>query len=155
MGLGSAYVCNRPPLLVGARQIWQCETKEAFDCPADVARSEKDRLMSWIKRRPTGTSRDREETQEQAKPQRFAVPAQYRPLHKYLADRYADTVVLTFSEIEDLLGFTLPDLARLQQEWWTKGDADSAPSAQSRSWTQASRTATPNLSAQTVVFVRG
>jgi hypothetical protein len=111
--------------------------------------------MTWMKKRSTGTGSDRGETPEQAKPQRFAVPAQYRPLHKYLDGRYADTVVLKFSEIEDLLGFTLPDLARLQEEWWANGDADSAPSAQSRSWIQASRTAKPNLAAQTVVFVRG
>jgi len=84
----------------------------------------------------------------------FAVPAEYLSLHKYLDDRYANTVVLTFAEIEDLLGFTLPDLARLQQAWWANGDADSTPSAQSRSWTQASRTAKPNLLARTVVFWR-
>jgi DNA-directed RNA polymerase specialized sigma24 family protein len=30
------------------------------------------------------------------------------PLHKYLDDRSADAVVLTFAEIEDLAGFALP-----------------------------------------------
>ena len=89
-----------------------------------------------------------------ATPHPFAVPAEYLSLHKYLDDRYANTVVLTFAEIEDLLGFTLPDLARLQQEWWANADADSTPSAQSRSWSQASRTAKPNLLARTVVFER-
>ncbi|OLE83923.1 MAG: hypothetical protein AUF76_05025 [Acidobacteria bacterium 13_1_20CM_2_65_9] len=93
-------------------------------------------------------------TQAPATPQPFAVPAEYLSLHKYLDDRYANTVVLTFAEIEDLLGFTLPDLARLQQEWWANADAGSSPSAQSRSWTQASRSAKPNLLAQTVVFER-
>lgn len=88
------------------------------------------------------------------KPQPVAVPAEYLSLHKYLADRYANTVVLTFSEIEDLLGFTLPDLARLQQEWWANADADSRPSAQARSWTHARRTAKPNLLARTVTFER-
>jgi hypothetical protein len=82
------------------------------------------------------------------------VPAEYVSLHKYLDDRYANTVVLTFAEIEDLLGFTLPDLARLQLEWWASADSDSNPSAQSRSWTQASRTAKANLLAQTVAFER-
>jgi len=87
-------------------------------------------------------------------PNSVAVPAEYRSLHKYLDDRYANTVVLTFAEIEDLLGFTLPDLARVQQEWWATADADSIPSAQSRSWIEASRTAKPNLLARTVVFER-
>jgi hypothetical protein len=82
------------------------------------------------------------------------VPAEYRALHKYLDDRYANTVVLTFGEIEDLLGFALPDPARIEQAWWANPEADSTPSAQSRSWTHASRTAKPNLQAQTVAFER-
>lgn len=86
--------------------------------------------------------------------QSFAVPAEYLPLHKYLDDRFADTVVLTFGEIEDLLGSALPEPARLEQAWWMNADPDSAPSPQSRSWTQASRTAKPNLQAQIVVFER-
>jgi hypothetical protein len=82
------------------------------------------------------------------------VPAEYRSLHKYLDERYANTVVLTFAEIEDLLGFALPALARLRQDWWANPRADSTPSAHSYSWTRASRSATANLVAQTVVFER-
>src|SRR6187399_3236244 len=69
------------------------------------------------------------------------VPAEYRSLHKYLDGRYADTVVLRFAEIEDLLGFALPDHARLQQDWWANADADGEPSTQSRSWIHAARSA--------------
>lgn len=89
-----------------------------------------------------------------AKPPRFAASFEYLSLHKYLDERYANTVVLTFAEIEDLLGFALPDVARVQQEWWATAGAGSTPSAQSRSWTEASRTAKANLLAQTVVFER-
>jgi hypothetical protein len=89
-----------------------------------------------------------------AVPPSFAVPAGYLSLHKYLDNRYANTVVLTFREIEDLLGFALPERARLQQEWWANTDTDSTSSVQSRSWTHASRTAKANLLAQTVVFER-
>lgn len=84
----------------------------------------------------------------------FAVPAEYRALHKYLDERFADTVVLTFAEIEDLLGSPLPERARLQPEWWVNAEEDTSPSPQSRSWIQASRTAKANLTAQTVVFDR-
>jgi hypothetical protein len=84
----------------------------------------------------------------------FVVPAEYLPLHKYLDGRYADTVVLTFAEIEDLLGITLPDLARAEAEWWSNGDAAATPSPQARSWTRANRTAKPNLRAQIVTFER-
>ena len=82
------------------------------------------------------------------------VPSQYRSLHKYLDGRYADTVVLRFTEIEDLLGCALPEGAREQQDWWADGNVNGEPTAQSRSWTQASRTAKANLVAQTVVFER-
>jgi hypothetical protein len=101
-----------------------------------------------------GNNGARAQTPAPAKPQRFTVPAEYVSLHKYLDERYANTVVLTFAEIEDLLGFTLPDLARLQQAWWANADGDNPPSAQARSWTQANRTAKPNLLAQTVAFER-
>jgi hypothetical protein len=74
---------------------------------------------------------------------------QYRALHKYLDDRYASTVVLRFTEIEDILGFKLPEIARLQREWWTNGTSE-----QSTSWASATRTAAPNLTAQTVTFTR-
>jgi hypothetical protein len=82
------------------------------------------------------------------------VSAPYRALHAYLRGRFADTVVLTFAEIEDLLGWTLPEAARVQVEWWEKDGAESEDSPQSRAWTQASRTAKPHLFARRVVFDR-
>jgi hypothetical protein len=78
----------------------------------------------------------------------------YLALHKYLVNRYADTVVLTFADIEDLLGFTLSNLARVRQDWWTNADPTSAPSGHTDAWRLANRTARPNLLAQTVVFER-
>ncbi len=79
---------------------------------------------------------------------------EYRPLYKYLRDRFADRVVMTFREIEDLLGFSLPDLARSRCEWWGGGDTGGDRSAQWHSWTLTGRTATVNLPAQVVVFER-
>ena len=84
-------------------------------------------------------------------PRPFAGRAECLLLHTYLRDRYANTVVLTFVEIEDLLGFSLPAVARLQQEWWADGGT---PSAQSRIWSQARRTVTANLRSQTAIFER-
>jgi hypothetical protein len=77
----------------------------------------------------------------------------YLLLYRYLENRYANTVVLTFLEIEDLLGFALPEPARLHQEWWTDAAKNDVPNY-SDSWTLASRTAVPNMRAQTVVFER-
>jgi hypothetical protein len=87
--------------------------------------------------------------------QPFAVPAEYRPLHKYLRDRYADTVRLTFTEIEDLIGVSLPEVARVDQAWWANPAEGSPASAQSHAWIQADRRATPNLRARSVAFERG
>jgi hypothetical protein len=78
----------------------------------------------------------------------------YLLLYKYLENRYANRVVLTFAEIDDLLGFTLPGQARLQSEWWTAEDRV-AGSPQSDSWILARRTAVPNMAAHTVAFERG
>lgn len=79
----------------------------------------------------------------------------YLLLYKYLEERYANVVVLTFSEIEDLLGFSLPEQARLSEGWWTDAaDAHVPGSNYSDSWILARRTARPNLRAHTVSFER-
>ena len=112
-------------------------------------------MLDWIRKRPQVAH-----SQPMARPE--VVPRQedcrgagrYRSLCQYLEHRYADTVVLTFGQIEDLLGFALPDLARTQQEWWTATDTPSLEPACTHAWRLASRTATPNLGAKTVVFER-
>ena len=73
------------------------------------------------------------------------VPSKYLSLHKYLANRYADSVVLTFAQLEDLMGCPLPDSARAQQEWWTRTDRDADQSSCADAWILAGRTAKPNL----------
>jgi hypothetical protein len=79
---------------------------------------------------------------------------EYGLLEKYLRDRYANRLILTFGEIEDLLGFSLPPLARVDLAWWDGGDFAATPSAQSFAWSLAGRTASVNLTAQNVVFER-
>ena len=78
----------------------------------------------------------------------------YVLLYEYLEHRHADTVVLTFAEVEDLLGFALPDQARHHREWWTDADTSRVVAPHSDAWVLAHRTAVPNLGAQTVVFDR-
>ena len=78
----------------------------------------------------------------------------YGSLYRYLENRYADVTVLTFGQIEDLLGFALPPLARTSLEWWTLGRTNVPGSVHSNAWTLAGRTATVNLQAATVAFKR-
>ena len=80
------------------------------------------------------------------------VPAEYRALYTYLEHRYASVVVLTLEQIEALLGSPLPPPARTERDWWTDGGVHLQP--HSAAWTEAGRTATPNLSARTVTFER-
>jgi hypothetical protein len=81
-----------------------------------------------------------------------ASACEYQSLYRYLRDRYANRVVLTFAEIEDLLGFSLPPPARFEGSWWVAPVA--GRSAQSKAWTLAGRTAVASLAAQNVVFDR-
>jgi hypothetical protein len=76
----------------------------------------------------------------------------YQFLQKYLEHRYADTVVLSMRQIEDLLGFALPAQARTDPAWWTSAEGALAP--QNEAWVSAHRTAKPNLPAGNVVFER-
>ena len=80
------------------------------------------------------------------------VPAAYMPLYTYLDRRYADTVVLTFGQIEDLLGFAPPPPAFADAGWWT--GTSGANDRHTAAWTAARRRAAPRLSARVVAFER-
>jgi hypothetical protein len=104
---------------------------------------------AWARWHTTTVSERREEVEpvEATMPD---VAAPYVALHTYLQHRYASYVVLTFEQMEALLGFALPDAARTQQDWWTSTIGD----GHSDAWRVARRTATPNLVARTVAFER-
>lgn len=80
------------------------------------------------------------------------MPPEYMSLYTYLEHRYASTVVLTFNQMEALLGFALPEPARTERDWWT--GAPVSRDVHSNAWSVAGRTATPNLLARTVAFER-
>lgn len=80
--------------------------------------------------------------------------ADYRLLHKYLSGRFADSIVLTFGQIEDLLGHALPGRAYTESGWWASADAGTTESLQAGAWIRAQRTAKVNLAARTVLFDR-
>jgi len=80
------------------------------------------------------------------------VPAEYLSLYTYLNHRYASIAVLTFEQIEALLGFALPAPASVERDWWTGVAVEGSRHAEA--WVGAGRTATPNLTARTVRFER-
>ena len=78
----------------------------------------------------------------------------YRLLHEYLRERFADSVVLTFGQIEDLLGASLPAEALSDLAWWGRTTVVATDAHCSDAWVLANRTAHPNLQARTVIFDR-
>jgi hypothetical protein len=83
-----------------------------------------------------------------------AYKGEYLALHVYLRDRFADRVILTFSQIEDLLGFALPSAARLEPDWWREPHDGLAPTTQAEAWRTASRTAEANMPGSSIMFER-
>jgi hypothetical protein len=79
------------------------------------------------------------------------VPREYRALYAYLEHRYASVVVLTFEQMEALLGFALPTPATTEPEWWA---TTVETQHHSGAWTEAGRTAAPSLAAGIVTFER-
>jgi hypothetical protein len=109
-------------------------------------------MLEWMKKRGATV-------EEQARPEATVrrgsgIAGKYRTLYEYLDKRYANTVVLTFGQVEDLLGFSLPDLASTDPAWWTSVDIGTTEARCSDAWTLSRRTATPNLGAKTVAFER-
>jgi hypothetical protein len=80
-------------------------------------------------------------------PERISIVPKLQTMPRVRAG-YASLVVLTFEQMEALLGFALPEAARREPGWWTDTAADRNP------WTVAKRTATPNLLARNVAFER-
>jgi len=110
-------------------------------------------MLDWMKSRGvTMSARPREAASSGQ--EAHANAGEYQLLYKYLRDRYANRVVLTFGEIEDLLGFSLPEHARVEETWWDGATPVGPRSVQSDAWTLAGRTATVNLAAKNVVFER-
>jgi hypothetical protein len=113
-------------------------------------------MIEWLRRRrrtvPSPFSREAVAPRPRVRGRDMSGP--YLLLYTYLDTRFADTVVLTFAQIEDVLGFALPAQARLQPEWWTDATTNVVAPHYSDSWTLARRTAVPNLNAQIVSFAR-
>lgn len=108
-------------------------------------------MLAWLKRRARKQEADAP-ISEPAASQGHGMSQAYLSLHKYLANRYSNVVVLTFAQMEDLLGTRLPAPARKDPAWWNSDDQHNF--GHSNSWRLAKRTAVPNLAAQTVLFER-
>jgi hypothetical protein len=94
------------------------------------------RVRWWAHRRATGEG----------------VMSKYDPLYTHLTNLTADSVGMTFAEIDAVLGFDLPQSARQHRAWWANEAPETTRHRHSRAWTLAGRTATPNMKTETVLF---
>ncbi len=109
-------------------------------------------MLAWLKRKPREARVETPVVVDPAPPQDHGISKVFLALHHHLKGRYADVVVLTFRDLEALLDAPLPALARRDLKWWNSDEADNFE--HSNSWRLASRTAVPNLTAQTITFAR-
>jgi hypothetical protein len=104
-----------------------------------------------LRRAANRSERDRDALPADPRPT-DQVPAEYLSLYAYLEHRRESAVVLTFEQLEAVLGFALPASARTEPDWW------GAPALQclshSSAWAETGRIAAPNLSSRTVTFER-
>ena len=82
--------------------------------------------------------------------QKAAARGKYAPLHRHLAALTADSWRASFRQVEEILGFRLPDSARLYPAWWSNGTAHSHALA----WVMAGFRVRPALDDGAVVFER-
>jgi hypothetical protein len=76
----------------------------------------------------------------------------YSPLENRLEQALENAVPMNFSEIESVLGFSLPSSARKRQEWWSN---NAKGHSQAVAWLRAGfRTSKVSLKSEQVTFLR-
>ena len=85
-----------------------------------------------------------------------AARGKYAPLYRHLLSAQPEPEWrTTFGEIESILGFRLPDSARLHRPWWSNSKKGSGHS-HALAWQAAGwRTREVDIEAETLVFARG
>jgi hypothetical protein len=74
----------------------------------------------------------------------------YEPLKNYLQSTDSKLIIMTFKEIEAVLGFELPPSASKYQAWWD----ESSQHTQAYAWTGAGFRVKPNFKEKKVDFIK-
>jgi hypothetical protein len=78
----------------------------------------------------------------------------YSGLYRHLVERTGNEWQVTFSEIEKLLQFKLPDSARIHRPWWAN-QGERGGHSHALAWEMAGwKTANVDMAGESVVFVR-
>ena len=81
---------------------------------------------------------------------RAAARGRYAPLHRQLLSLAGDHWSASFAEIEAILGFSLPDSARLYPSWWSNG----ARHSHALAWEAAGFRVRPRIAQEVALFER-
>jgi hypothetical protein len=77
----------------------------------------------------------------------------YAPLYRHLAKWRDEEWRVTFEEVEKLLGFTLPDSARVHRPWWAN-QGEKGGHSHALAWEMAGwKTTQVDMAKEQVVFV--
>jgi hypothetical protein len=83
-----------------------------------------------------------------------ALRGKYAPLHEHLNSLKGPEWQTTFKEIERLLGFKLPDSARIHRPWWAN-QGERGGHSHALAWEMAGwKTARVDMVTEKLVFVR-
>ena len=79
-----------------------------------------------------------------------AARGKYAPLYRRLAANCGEEWYVSFAEIEEILGFRLPNSAYLYPAWWSNGGPSQALAWRAAGW----RAHSVDLEDETLVFAR-
>jgi len=75
----------------------------------------------------------------------------YGPLRRYLQEQDGEHITLSFSDVADIIGDSLPKSAREHAAWW----ANDATHVEAKAWMDAGyHTAFISLASETVTFIK-
>ena len=63
--------------------------------------------------------------------------SKYEPIRTYLTNSRNQNEILSYSELEIILGFTLPDSAYTHREWWANETIQSTRHTHCKEWIEA------------------
>ena len=110
---------------------------------------ETDLLLPLAPTQRLGMAMDREQQYPQMAPR-----GKYQPLYTHLCRLTTQEWKTTFGEIESIIGFTLPQSARLHRTWWSNR-TEPGGHGHALAWHAAGwETAEVNINAETLLFRR-
>ena len=78
----------------------------------------------------------------------------YDSLEKYLANYGKEEIIMTFADIERIIGFSLPASAVNHAEWWANEGKDSSFHSHTKAWRSAGYKVRANRPERKVVFFK-